>query len=164
MRLIRAARAVVFVGLAALSGCAAWQTFPPTDGTTFFDPAIQPVPEMMATAIRAALDRSSASAAPVRFNLPEGAKDTVWIKVREFLGGDATPAREGDKLFATVEQVRLDGGVGQVDVVVPQGEHYQLFTVHMRGGALAKWRVETVQPWTLRINPPKINDPLGTGY
>lgn len=156
--------AAVGVILGALSGCAVKQTFPPTTGTPFFDPSIQPVPEMMATAIRAALDKSTARDQPVRYNLPEGARDVVWIKVRELLGGDATRAIEGDKTFATVEQVRLDGGVGQVDVVVPQGEHYQLFTVHMSGGALSTWRVTTVQPWTLRVNPPKINTPVGTGY
>lgn len=156
--------AAVLVAAVLLTGCAGWQTFPPTSGETFFDPSIQPVPEMMATAIRASLDKSSARELPVRFNLPPGAKDITWIKVREFLGSDARPATEGEHNFATVEQVRLDGGIGQVDVVVPQGEHYQLFTVHMRGGALSKWRVETVQPWTLRINPPKVNDPVGTGY
>jgi hypothetical protein len=150
--------------VACLSSCAAWQTFPPTSGTSFFDPSIQPVPEVMATAIKAALDKSSARDQPIRYNLPEGARDVVWIKVREFLGGDATRAVEGDKDFATVEQVRLNGGIGQVDVVVPQGEHYQLFTVHMRGGALSLWRVTTVQPWTLRITPPKVNVPIGTDY
>ncbi|MBL9121748.1 MAG: hypothetical protein JNL80_17725 [Phycisphaerae bacterium] len=163
---MRALRRLAGIGVVVgcLSGCAVWQTFPPTDGTSFFDPSIQPVPEMMATAIKAALDKSSARDQPIRFNLPEGARDTAWIKVREALGGDATRATEGDRTFVTVEQVRLNGGVGQVDVIVPQGEHYQLFTVHMTGGSLSTWRVTTVQPWTLRVNPPKVNDPVGTGY
>ena len=34
----------------------------------------------------------------------------------------------------------------------------------MTGGSLSTWRVTTVQPWTLRVNPPKVNDPIGTGY
>jgi hypothetical protein len=113
---------------------------------------------MMAKAIVAAHAKSSASGEPIVFNIPAGAREIVWEAVWTRLPEGSLAARPGAKGVTSVEQVRLDGSVGQVDVLVPQGEHYQLFTVHMQGGALAEWKVKVVQPWTLRIEPPVINE------
>jgi hypothetical protein len=148
----------VGLGVGAVVSCAPRQTFPATVGEPFFDPGVPPVPEMMALAIQAAHAKSSARAEPIVFNLPSGAFERTWEQVWHRLPAGSLAAKPGTKGVTSVEQVRLDGSIGQVDVLVPQGEHYQLFTVHMQGGVLAAWKVTVVQPWTLRIEPPTINE------
>lgn len=152
---------IVAVGVlagGALVSCAPRQTFPATVGEPLFDPGVPPVPEMMALAINAAHAKSSAKDEPIVFNLPAGAPERTWEQVWHRLPSGSFAAKPGAKGVTSVEQVRLDGSIGQVDVLVPQGEHYQLFTVHMQGGVFAEWKVQVVQPWTLRIEPPTINE------
>lgn len=145
--------------VATLGGCAPMQTFPATEGRPVFDPGLPPLPEMMALAIEAGHERSSIADQPIVFNLPEGARKPVWDAVWRRLPEGSYWANPESTEVVSVEQVRLDGSRGQVDVLVPQGQHWQLFTVHMDGGGLAPWKIRVVQPWTIRTSPPAINVP-----
>jgi len=157
MRLLCAS--LIVVGVVGLQACAPRQTFPATVGQPFFDPGVPPTPQVMAMAIEAAHARSSARGQAIVFNLPAGAREPTWEDVWSRLPEGSLAARPGATGVTSVEQVRLDGGTAQVDVLVPQGEYFQLFTVHLEGAAIGPWKVRVVQPWTLRIEPPTINEP-----
>jgi hypothetical protein len=143
----------------AMVGCASKRTFPPVDGETLLDTSLPPAPEVMRIAIAAAHARGSTAGDPIVFNLPPNVQRSTWRRITEELGGGARPMAASDTLATSVERVRLDGGQAWVDVVVPQGGAFQLFTVHLRGGGLAGWTVTYVQPWTVRTDPPTSHSP-----
>lgn len=144
-------------------GCAGKRTFPPVSGETLLDTSLPPAPEVMQIAIAAAHARGSTAAEPIVFNLPPNVQRSTWRRITEGLGGGARPMTAEDTLATSVERVRLDGGQAWVEVVVPQGGAFQLFTVHLRGGGLAGWKVTYVQPWTVRTDPPISHSPWANG-
>jgi hypothetical protein len=153
---------LVAIAASTLTACAAKQTYPPTSGSALFDPGTSPMPTLMATAITAVHKRSAIDGGEIVFNLPPGVRTHVWEDVASRLGANARPAEEGDRNVITVEEIRLDGGIAQVNVVAPtdgDAAMFQLYTVHMRGGAASAWKVTYVQPWTLRTAAPPRNEP-----
>ncbi len=160
--LIRAHASLVACTLGAglcLSGCAPQQTFPPTTGRAVFDASVPPVPEIMAAAIKGAHAKSSVADEPIVYNLPPGVLKETWKKVDSMLPESARPAYPNDTNIISVEQIRMSGSLGEVDVLVPKGNFYQLLTLHMEGAIFDPWKVKFVQPWTIRSEPPTCNNP-----
>ncbi|MDZ4755167.1 MAG: hypothetical protein SGJ11_11835 [Phycisphaerae bacterium] len=145
-------------GLAA-AGCVARKTFPPTTGKSYIDPSIAPLPGMMAAAIKEGHARSSVAGGEIVYNLPAGMRKQAWKRISELLPEASRPSVPGDRQVVSVEQVRLDGSIGQVDILVPQGDYFQLYTLHMQGAIFDPWKVTTAQPWTIRNEPPACNNP-----
>ncbi len=154
-----------FLGMAAillastLVACTPMQTFPPTVGKATFDPAFSPTPELFRLGVVTGHKQSSVADQPIVFNLPPGVREQTWDKVTAMIGNGARPAKEGDRDVVGIEEVRLNGGQAEIDVVVPKGEIYQLYTLHLTGGGLGGWRVNYVQPWSLRTAAPMPNQP-----
>jgi hypothetical protein len=143
----------------ALSACAPMQTYPPTSGDASFATELPPTPTLCATAIKAAHAKSTVADQPIIFNLPPGMNEHTWGYVTAELPSSARRAMPEDCDVISVEEVRFNGGVADVDVLVPKGTIYQLWTVHMTGSPISSWKVEYVQPWTLRTATPVCNAP-----
>lgn len=144
------------------AGCAANRTIPPTSGSPVFDTSLPPGPEIIRLSIAAANERGSTRGQPIVFNLPPGVQKSTWSRTTEALGPGARPMRPGDGAVTSIERIRIDGGQAWVDVLVPQGGGYQLFTVHLRGGGFAGWQVTYVQPWMVEVDPPTSHSPWAT--
>lgn len=120
-----------------------------------------PGPQVMAAALKAVAKRNGDEA--FAYSLPSGLRESSWSRVDRSLGSEVRRASEADSGFYAVESVRVDGGTATVEVAAPKGSHYQLFTVRLVGGGFEGFRVNNVQPWTIRYDPPVRNDPLMSG-
>jgi hypothetical protein len=146
-------------GSLSLGACAPMQTYPPTSGSATFATEMPPTPALCATAIKAAHKKSTVADQPIVFNLPPGMNEHTWNYVAAQLPSSARAATIEDRQVISVEEVRFDGGIAEVDVIVPMGEVYQLWTCHMTGSPIGPWKVDYVQPWTLRTGTPVCNAP-----
>ena len=85
----------------------------------------------MAKAIKEA-HRITGLSGPVVFNLPAGLEQSTWSRVQTLIGENATPMSKdiaaGDEQVFSVQQLRLSGGVADVDVVYPERGVYQLIS------------------------------------
>jgi hypothetical protein len=133
-------------------------TYPPTSGKAISTPNVAPGPEVMAGAIKEA-HRISGLGTPVMFNLPAGLQESTWSRVATLVGGDATPMSPGSENVFSVQQLRISGGVAEVDVVYPERGVYQLMTVKFKGGAALPWRVDWAYRWVIPATAPIANTP-----
>ena len=145
--------------LGAVTGCQSLQTYPATSGRPIADANVPPMPEVCVLAIKTGHSKSSVAGNPIIFNLPPGMNRAAWSKVDAGLPETACAAVTGDTAIVSVEEVRINGGKAEVDVVVPQDDVYQSFTIHMTGSPFGPWRVTYIQPWTLRTAVPTPNSP-----
>jgi hypothetical protein len=145
--------------MTSMGGCATKRTVPPTDGKAMFDTSLEPVPELCVIAINEGHKRSSNPDDAITYNLPRGLLQETWLTVDRRLPPSATPMHPGDTRVVSVEELRIDGGKAEVDVLVPLEGQYQLYTLHCRGGGLGGWKVTFAQPWTLRTEVPTTNNP-----
>jgi hypothetical protein len=146
--------------LIALAGCASTATYPPTAGRATVAGNTPPLPQVMASALRYAQQRGNPNAQMV-FNLPPDTLETAWIDVGRRLGDGARPMTEQDKDAFTVQQVRVNGGQAEVDVVYPSPEGvYQILTVHLEGGIGADYRPMFVQRWLIPSKAHAFNPPV----
>lgn len=114
----------------------------------------------MADSIREAW-RVSGADGEIAFNLPAGLAESTWRRVGELLGEGARPMTVADDRAYSVQQLRIDGGVAEVDVVYPDRGVYQLMTVRLRGGAFADWKVLSAYRWVTPCAGPVPNAPVG---
>lgn len=145
-------------------GCATKRTVPPTDGKSVMDTSFEPLPTLCVLAIEKGHEIGYGAADPgsahsIIYNLPATVRRETWVSIGRRLPASATPMRPGDANVISVEEIRIDGGNAQVDVLVPRGNLYQLYTMHLTGGVFSKWKVTYAQPWTLRTEPPTTNNP-----
>ena len=136
-------------------------TYPPTAGKAVSTPNVAPGPEVMAGAIKEA-HRITGLGTPVVFNLPAGLQESTWSKVARLVAdgrGDAKPMEPGSENVFSVQQLRISGGVAEVDVVYPERGVYQLMTVKFKGGAALPWRVDWAYRWVIPATAPIANTP-----
>jgi hypothetical protein len=138
--------------------CTAMSTYPPTAGKPVSTPNVTPGPEVMAGAIKEA-HRVSGLDSTVVFNLPAGLLPSTWGKVSALLGNGAKPMEGGDLNVFSVQQLRVSGGVAEVDVVYPERGVYQLMTVKFKGGGMAPWKVDWAYRWVIPATAPIANTP-----
>jgi len=144
-------------------GCTPRMAYPPVAGPSSggigtADDA--PGPQVMATALKAVAKRNGDST--FAFSLPAGLREASWASVGRWAGSEARRASDGDTSFYSVESVRVDGGTATVEVAAPKGGYFQLFTVRLIGGGFDSYRVTSVQPWTVRYDPPAVNTSVGS--
>jgi hypothetical protein len=62
----------------------------------------------------------------------------------------------------TVRQVRIDGGIAQVDIEYPSREGmYQSATVHLKGASAGfEYKADYLQYWKLAVKDPVCQQPL----
>ena len=138
--------------------CTAMSTYPPTAGKPISTPNVSPGPEVMAGAIKEAY-RVSGLDSTVVFNLPAGLQSSTWTRVANTLGNGAKPMEAGDLNVFSVQQLRVSGGVAEVDVVYPERGVYQLMTVKFIGGGLSPWKVDWAYRWVIPATAPIANTP-----
>jgi len=146
-----------FVLAIAPVACTSMSTYPPTAGKAVSTPNVAPGPEVMAGAIKEA-HRITGLGTPVVFNLPAGLQESTWSKVARLVG-DAKPMEPGSENVFSVQQLRISGGVAEVDVVYPERGVYQLMTVKFKGGAALAWRVDWAYRWVIPATAPIANTP-----
>ncbi len=99
----------------------------------------------------------------VVFNLPAGVQSTVWKRVESRLSSRTTlPVRamtDGDAIVYSVEQIRLNGGKAEVDVLYVDRGIWQLATVKFSGGVFSGYQLDSVTRWVIPVTAPTANDP-----
>ncbi len=141
------------------SACVARSTYPPTAGRSISKPSVSPGPEVMAGSIKEA-HRVSGGAGEVVFNLPAGLDANTWKLVTKLLPAGARAMKQGDERVYSVQQLRIDGGRAEVDVVYPDRGVYQLMTVSFEGGPFLAWKPRFAHRWVIPATPPMANDPM----
>lgn len=141
----------------AISGCAATMTYPEYEGAPKADPSLQPIPNLMADALKFAHHRTAPEQELV-FNLPPTTPVQVWRGVGKRLGM-GRPMTAGDTLVWSIRQVRLSGGRAEVDVVYPTEGIYQLATVHFVGSTAQPYYPTMLQLWLVPVSAPTCNTP-----
>ena len=145
--------------VAALAGCAATATYPPTAGKATVTATTPPLPQVMASALRYAQQRGNPNETLV-YNLPPSTLQSAWDDVGRRLGDGTRPMAAGDKDAFTVRQVRLNGSKAEVDIVYPSPEGvYQIMTVHLEGAFGAEYRPMFVQRWLIPAKAQAFNPP-----
>ena len=157
--MVKTTRVLSVLLLAAVPfACTTMSTYPPTAGKSISTPNNSPGPEVMAGAIKEA-SRISGHTGPIVFNLPAGLAANTWSRVQSLLGDGARPMNAGETDAFSVQQLRLDGGLAEVDVVYPERGVYQLMKVKLKGGAIGPWRVDWSYRWVIPAAAPIANGP-----
>ncbi len=141
----------------SISGCTATMTYPEYEGAPKADPSLQPMPNLMADALKFAHQRTAPEQELV-FNLPPTTPVQVWRGVAKRLG-IGRPMTAGDTLVWSVRQVRLSGGRAEVDVVYPTNGIYQIATVHFVGSTAQPFYPSMLQLWLVPVPAPTCNTP-----
>lgn len=152
-----------------LTACSPWSTYPPVEvktATKLTRETWEPVPTVMAAAVRYARDRFTPDE-DLPVNLPEGTPSTVYDKVFAKLGYGRPLLNAGEKAVHVTE-VRTRGFNAQVDLVYtkPTGMN-QLVTLTLTRTLVDPWHVTGSRPWQLRdftvpapnyVPPPVVDD------
>jgi hypothetical protein len=157
-----ASTSVLFVSLiVALAGCAAGATYPPTAGKTVLWPSTPPCSQIMASGLRYAHQRLAPATQTLIFNLPPNTPEGVWLDIGKRLGDGARAMTESDTSCMTLQQIRLNGGKAEVDVVYLTTEGvWQMATVHLDGYFGAEFKPVFLQRWLIPVDKPAYNPPL----
>jgi hypothetical protein len=153
--------------VALTGGCTSSLTYPATAGKSPARPDVYPCPELMCDAMfgvaRSAKNATQDTETVIAFNLPEGVQSTVWNKVQTRLTSRTTaPVRAmtaTDTAAFSVEQIRVNGGKAEVDVLYLDRGVWQLATVKFTGGALAPFHLDSITRWVIPATAPTANDP-----
>lgn len=153
--------------VALTGGCTSSLTYPATAGKSPARPDVYPCPELMCDAMfgvaRSAKNATQDTETVIAFNLPEGVQSTVWNKVQTRLTSrTTTPVRAmtaTDTAAFSVEQIRVNGGKAEVDVLYLDRGVWQLATVKFTGGALAPFHLDSITRWVIPATAPTANDP-----
>jgi hypothetical protein len=155
---VRAAAALALV--ASLAACSAPRTWPSLAADQDLSADTPPLPQVVTDALAWAHDQVDA-AAPKVFNLPAEINLAAWPTFERGLPG-WKPMCPGDVGVWTVRQVRIDGGIAQVDIEYPSRDgFYQTLTVHMLGGSAGLgYKPDYLQYWKLPVKDPVCQQPL----
>ncbi len=152
---MRPIRFAALLGLAAaLSGCSRWATHPPLEGTRpSGGPTAEPIPSLMADAIRFAHNRYGGHD-EVIINLPEGTPAAVYEMVTDRLGSGRPMMASSERAYHVIE-VRVRGLDAQVDLLSPRKDgYYHFVTISFRQDLLRGYRVASTRLWRIREEPP----------
>ena len=148
--------ALLGAALSAAAGCSPWSTYPPVEVSAaqkLTRPTFEPVPTVMATAIRYA--RSTyLEGREVAINLPRGAPAEAYDKVFAKLdaeGGGGRPMTVPGEPALHIVEVRTRAMDAQVDLIYPRADGLNQFvTLTLRREVFEDWRVKSARPWRLR--------------
>jgi hypothetical protein len=169
--------AVAMAIVLCTAGCAPWATHPPIQGAAQIgQPHHEPIPSIMAEAIRDTYERRIRPARPpapdtadaadteappeIVFNLPPHTHRRAWEQVAAKLGPNARPMTSPDEPAVHIATVRVRTTQAEVDVIYPRPDgHYQLATLTMRQKAIGRHAVTATRLWRIRAEPPPMNHP-----
>jgi hypothetical protein len=160
-RAVRALAPVVVIASVAMmplaGGCTAVMTYPSYPGAPKADPSMQPMPDLMADALKFAHQRLAPSSELI-VNLPPTTPKQVW---RGVLKRDqpCRPMGPSDTRAWTIQQVRLSGGKAEVDIVYPTDGIFQLATVHFTGSTGQPFYPTQLQLWLVPVTAPIASAP-----
>jgi len=137
-----------------LAGCAPFATYPPVEGSIAINnPTFEPVPSIMADAIRAVHERYGEGHDDYAINLPEGAPEKAYRYVLHKLG-EAKPQESADEWAYHLTAIRSRGLNAEADVIVPRdGAPPVMVTLRMRKH-LTNYAIESVKQWNYPVELP----------
>ncbi len=137
------------------TGCAAWSTYPAIPGAMQIGhPEVEPLPTIMAEAIRYGNERYLNQEQPV-FNLPEGVTLSTYDAVKRRLRGGSA-MREPEQRAIHVKQIRTRAHNAEVDIVYPRDDGlHHLVTLHMKQRLLNRFDVEHTRLWRIHVEAPQ---------
>ena len=146
--------------LASLAGCSTPRTWPSLNADQGVSADVPPLPQVVSVALNFAHDEANATS-PKVYNLPAQINVAAWDSFERGLAV-WKPMCPGDTGVWTVRQVRIDGGIAQVDVDYPSREGvYQTLTVHLKGASAGfEYKPDYVQHWKLAVKDPVCQQPL----
>ena len=138
-----------------LSGCSAWVTYPPIEGAAQIGHhRLEPVPSVMADAIRYIHETHEPTGETIVFNLPEGAPPRLFEDIQRRLR-NAEILREEGQPAIHVKEIRVRATNAQADVLYPRGDgHYHFVTLYMKQRLLQHYRVENTRLWRIAAGDP----------
>jgi hypothetical protein len=153
--MLGAAVGLVFAAIGA--ACTPMATYPKIDGAVdWTGPKVEPVPRLMAEAIRYAWEHNGGEGEPA-VNLPPGTPAPVYHVVIARIGA-GHPLTDHNEPGYHVETVRVRGMSGEVDLVYPgaagQNEYATFF---LNRGITNNWHVTASRLWRIRITAPQPN-------
>jgi hypothetical protein len=155
---MRTAHFVLLLTLSiAPAGCTPWATYPPVEGTVELNqPTLQPIPTLMADAIRFAHDHYAPDHELV-INLPPDTPAKVYSEVIAALG-EGRPMTAEDETAFHVQTVRVRALTAEVDVIYPRMGHvHELATIRFRKKVLGRYEVENTRLWRFEVEVPGPN-------
>jgi hypothetical protein len=115
----------------------------------------------MASGLRYAQQRLAPAGEILVFNLPPQTAQYVWDDVALKLGEGSRPMTASDTTGMTLQQLRLNGSMAEVDVIYVTTEGvWQMATVHLEGAFGVEFRPSFVQRWLIPVEKPVFNPPL----
>ncbi len=141
-----------------LCSCTPWATYPPIEGAAALgDPTLEPIPTLMAEAIRYVYDRDDSEPHEVAINLPPNIPARVYDQVITRLGG-GRPMLGPDVNAYHIHAVRLRALEAEVDVIYPGGAGVPEFmTLSFKQDLLKGWYVNRARKWRFRVEVPEPN-------
>lgn len=140
-----------------MTSCTPMMTYPEYSGAPKADPSLQPMPNLMADALKFAHQRI-VPATELVYNLPPMTPVQVWRGVGKRID-IGRPMKTDDTLVWSIRQVRLSGGRAEVDVVYPTEGIYQLATVHFVGSTGQPFYPTILQLWLVPTDAQACNTP-----
>lgn len=152
---MRAAHFVLLMVLTIVTaGCTPWATYPPVEGTVELnDPALSPMPTLMADAISFAREHYAPDHDLV-INLPADTAADVYLKVINALG-EGRPMTAEDETAFHIQVVRVRGLQAEVEVIYPRmGRVHELVTIRFRKKVLGRYEIDNTRLWRYEVEAP----------
>jgi hypothetical protein len=145
---------VVFL-LATLCGCAPFATYPPDEGAVMRSVPREPVPTLMASAIRHASRTGGGPEQDFAVNLPAGTPAQVYDKVFGLLGTGRPMTYPGEPAYH-VTKVRVRGTTANVDIFYPtaDGAHELATYTFTQERPMREYQVTSTRVWSTAEQPP----------
>ena len=146
------------VVVVVVTACAPLATFPPVDGSVqLSSPTTEPIPTLMAEAIRYAQNRYGDQAGTFAINLPPHTPTAVYETVIARLGR-CHPQFDADEPAYHVTSVRARGLRAEVDLFYPRADgFYDFVTISFRRDVLSGYEVLSTRLWRTADQPPGPN-------
>ncbi len=147
------ALAIALICLA--TACAPYATYPPIDGAVGLDnPVYEPVPTLMADALRYAHDRYGTGHADFAINLPPGTPAKVYDMVIKKLAA-GHPMTDSSEWGYHLIELRSRGFSAEADMVIPRsGAPHALITLHLEK-EFNNYTISTAKVWNLPTTVPR---------
>ena len=150
--------ALLGMSLIVVTACAPFATFPPVDGAVQLGGLTpEPIPTLMAEAIRYAQSHYGDGAQLFAINLPPQTPAQVYETVISHLGG-GHPQFDTDEPAYHVTSVRARGLTAEVDLFYPRSDgFYEFVTISFRRDVLSGYKVLNTRLWRTANRPPGPN-------
>ena len=145
---------LLFAFLIPLAGCTPWATYPPIEGAvSFHNPALEPIPTLMAEAI-GHVYLSDERAGELVINLPPDTPAKIYDRVIARLGDGRPMQTDADRAYHVYE-LRLRANEAEIDVIHPgNGGAPELLTLSFKQELFKGWQLKRTRRWRLHVEAP----------